>query len=61
MDEQDVQERINVDFVGGVTLFHQAYLIKPILSKPLDKALYPRFLEETKIQESFKSSFKSRE
>lgn len=61
MDEQDAQGRINVDFVGGVTLFQQAYLIKPILSKPFDKALYHRSLEETKIQESFKSSFKSRE
>lgn len=46
MDEQDIQERINVNLIGGIILFHQVYLIKTILSKLLDKALYPRFFEK---------------
>lgn len=45
MDEQDIQGRINVDLIRGVILFHQVHLIKTILSKLLDKVLYPRFLK----------------
>lgn len=38
MDEQDIQERIHLDFVGGGILFHQVHF-QAILSKHLLKAL----------------------
>lgn len=58
MDEQDIEERINVDLIGGIILFHQVYLIKTILSKLLDKALYPRLFKKKLYRRVLRAALK---